>query len=39
VDARTVEELSNKGWHIFHGSAKSGLGVEEAFATLARQML
>ena len=39
VDDRTIEELVNKGWHVFHGSAKTGQGVEEAFATLAKQML
>lgn len=39
VDDRTIEELTSKGWHIFQSSAKTGQGVEEAFALLARQML
>ena len=39
VDERTIDELVNKGCHVFHSSAKTGQGVEEAFATLAKQML
>lgn len=39
VDDRTIEALINKGWHVFHGSAKTGQGVEDAFATLAKHML
>lgn len=39
VDERTIAELSNKGWHVVHGSAKTGQGVEEAFALLAKEML
>lgn len=39
VDERTITELVNKGCHVFHSSAKTGQGVEEAFATLAKQML
>lgn len=39
VDDRTVEELIRNGWHVFQGSAKTGQGVEDAFATLAKHML
>jgi small GTP-binding protein len=39
VDERTVEELKQKGWPVLCGSAKTGLGVEEAFAMLARKMI
>lgn len=39
VDDRTIEELTSKGWHVFQSSAKTGQGVEEAFALLAKQML
>lgn len=39
VDDRVVEELIQKGWHVIHGSAKTGLGVEEAFLTLAKEVL
>lgn len=38
IDDRTIDELTNKGWHIFQGSAKTGLGVEEAFLALAQEM-
>jgi small GTP-binding protein len=39
VNARLIEDLTNKGWPVFQGSAKTGLGVEDAFAALAKQML
>jgi hypothetical protein len=39
IDDRTIDDLVNKGWPVFHSSAKTGLGVEEAFTTLAKQML
>ncbi len=39
VDDRVVEELIQKGWQVIHGSAKTGLGVEEAFLTLAKEVL
>lgn len=39
IDEHTVEELKRKGWAVLCGSAKTGLGVEEAFAILARKMV
>ena len=34
-----LDELSSQGWALQKTSAKSGLGVEEAFARLASDML
>lgn len=39
IDDTTVDELSNKGWNIIKGSAKTGLGVEEAFLNLTKKIL
>jgi hypothetical protein len=39
IDATATEELSKKGWIVIQGSAKTGLGVEEAFLTLAKKMV
>lgn len=39
IDNTIVEELSNKGWSIIKGSAKTGLGVEEAFLTLTKKIM
>lgn len=39
IDNTSVEELSNKGWIIIKGSAKTGLGVEEAFLTLTKKIM
>jgi hypothetical protein len=34
-----IEELSAKGWTVLRTSAKTGMGVEEAFTALAKKML
>jgi small GTP-binding protein len=34
-----IESLAAEGWQIIRTSAKAGLGVEEAFASLSRRML
>jgi hypothetical protein len=39
VGADTIEELSEKGWSSINTSAKTGLGVEEAFQCLIGKML
>ncbi len=39
IDATATDELSKKGWIVIQGSAKTGLGVEEAFLTLAKKMV
>ncbi len=39
IDDATVDKLSPKNWTVIKGSAKTGLGVEEAFLTLAEKML
>ncbi len=39
IDDAAMTELSQKGWIVIKGSAKTGLGVEEAFLTLAKKML
>lgn len=39
IDDGAMAEISEKGWTVIQGSAKTGLGVEEAFQTLARKML
>jgi small GTP-binding protein len=39
LDARELEALTEKGWHVIQTSAKSGVGVEDAFLTLAQKML
>jgi small GTP-binding protein len=39
IDHTSVDELSNKGWNIIQGSAKTGLGVEEAFMTITKQIM
>lgn len=39
IDDTAMEELSQKNWTVIKGSAKTGLGVEEAFTTLAKKML
>lgn len=38
-DETTMESLYAKNWTIITGSAKTGLGVEEAFITLGEKML
>ena len=39
IDPTTMDEISKKDWTVIKGSAKTGLGVEEAFLTLARKMI
>lgn len=39
IDDAAMAELSQKNWTVIKGSAKTGLGVEEAFGTLAKKML
>lgn len=39
IDDDAIGELSTKGWRVLKTSAKSGEGVEEAFLTLARDIL
>lgn len=39
IDDAAMTELSQKCWIVIKGSAKTGLGVEEAFLTLAKKML
>lgn len=39
IDDAAMDELSQKSWTVIKGSAKTGLGVEEAFITLAERML
>jgi hypothetical protein len=39
IDATTMDEISKRGWIVIQGSAKNGLGVEEAFLSLAKQMV
>lgn len=39
IDNTVLEQLSKKNWMVIQGSAKTGLGVEEAFVKLAEKML
>lgn len=39
LDETTMKSLSTKDWTVIKGSAKTGLGVEEAFLTLGEKML
>lgn len=39
IDETTMESLSAKDWTVIKGSAKTGLGIEEAFITLGEKML
>jgi small GTP-binding protein len=39
LDAEAEAQLQAKKWTVLHSSAKTGEGVEEAFAELARKML
>lgn len=39
IDDATMEELSRVHWTVIKGSARTGLGVEQAFITLAEKML
>lgn len=39
VTPEMIRQLTEKGWTVLQGSAKTGLGVEDAFQTLGRAML
>ncbi|NJO41370.1 MAG: GTP-binding protein [Cyanobacteria bacterium CRU_2_1] len=39
LEDSAIAEAVNKGWTVIKSSAKTGLGVEEAFLTLSRKML
>ena len=39
IEDLTIEKLRHEGWDIMKTSAKTGLGVEEAFTCLAAKML
>lgn len=39
IDDTVMSELSKKNWTVIKGSAKTGLGVEEAFIRLTEQMV
>ncbi len=39
IEDQTINELKEKGWTVCYSSAKTGLGVEEAFHALAEQLL
>ena len=39
IDAAAIEERRRAGWHVVETSAKTGAMVEDAFSTLARDML
>lgn len=39
IEEQTINELKAKGWMVCYSSAKTGIGVEEAFQALAGQML
>lgn len=39
IDQAEIDELLNKGWSVIKGSAKTGLGVEEAFLTITKKIV
>lgn len=39
IDNNVLEQLTKKNWTVIQGSAKTGLGVEEAFLRLAEKMV
>ncbi len=39
VTSEMIKQLTEKGWTVIQGSAKTGLGVEDAFQTLSKAML
>jgi small GTP-binding protein len=39
IDEAAIQDLTDKGLIIIKGSAKSGMGVEEAFLTIAEKMV
>ncbi|MBD1836110.1 GTP-binding protein [Cyanobacteria bacterium FACHB-472] len=39
IDDSSMDELAERNWTVIKGSAKTGLGVEEAFLTLGQQIM
>lgn len=39
IEPTVIDDLLEWGWIVIHSSAKTGLGVEEAFLTLAQKMV
>jgi small GTP-binding protein len=39
IDSAAMEEILKRGWIVIQGSAKTGLGVEEAFLNLTKKMV
>ncbi len=39
IDDRIIENISQKNWLVIKSSAKTGLGVEEAFFNITEKML
>lgn len=39
IEESAIEELSKKNWYVIRSSAKTGLGVEQAFINLTKKML
>ncbi|MEB3179203.1 MAG: Rab family GTPase [Nostocaceae cyanobacterium] len=39
IDVNDINEIKAKGWIVINTSAKSGMGVEEVFQTIAKKML
>ena len=39
IDDTAMDEIVERGWLVIKSSAKTGLGVEEAFLTLAKKMI
>jgi small GTP-binding protein len=39
IDSNEIEKLAQDGWHVFETSAKTGIGVEQAFLALTKKIL
>ncbi|WP_243458467.1 MULTISPECIES: Rab family GTPase [unclassified Nostoc] len=39
IEAAEIDDVTQKGWTVIKTSAKHGIGVEEAFQTLAKKIL
>jgi small GTP-binding protein len=39
IDDNAIKDLTNQGWSVISGSAKTGQGVEESFLTLSKKIL
>jgi small GTP-binding protein len=39
IEGKTIDDLTEKGFTVIRTSAKTGMGVEEAFTTLAEKMI